>query len=386
MRGRWSPQSQTSRTPLVKVPHLFHCLAVYVPPALKGRGAPINAGSTRFNLPQREADGDWLDALDVVDDGPPPLRTTVTLEHPRSIISRNTSPDLPFDQSINAYRGCEHGCIYCYARPTHAWLDLSPGLDFESRLFAKPDAARLLRATLRKPGYVPKVIALGTNTDPYQPTETKYRITRSILEVCLEARNPVSITTKSDRVLADLDVLVRMARLDLVAIALSVTTLDGATARTLEPRAAAPRKRLAAIKALADAGVPVHINVSPVIPAITDHEIEALVAAGAQAGALSASYIPVRLPHEVAPLFRAWLDAHFPDRAAKVMAIIQDMRGGRDNDPDFGSRMRGQGPWAELIRTRFRLAVKRAGLNQHRWTLATDGFRPPADGTQGELF
>ncbi len=357
-----------------------------VPPAPKGRGAPVNAGSTRFNLPQREVDGDWLDALAVVDDGIPPLRTTVTLEHPRSIISRNSSPDLPFDQSINAYRGCEHGCIYCYARPTHAWLDLSPGLDFESRLFAKPDAAKLLRATLRKTGYVPKVIALGTNTDPYQPIEAEHRITRSILEVCLEARNPVSITTKSDKVLTDLDVLVRMARLDLVAIALSVTTLDGATARTLEPRAAAPRKRLAAIKTLADAGVPVHINVSPVIPAVTDHEIEALVAAGAQAGALSASYIPVRLPHEVAPLFRAWLDAHYPDRAAKVMAIIQDMRGGRDNDPDFGSRMRGQGPWAELIRTRFRLAVKRAGLNQHKWTLDISRFRPPADGCQGELF
>lgn len=357
-----------------------------IPPPLKGRGAPVNGESARFNLPQRVVDGDWLDAIGQIDDGAPPLRTTVTLEHPRSIISRNTSPDLPFDQSINAYRGCEHGCVYCYARPTHAWLDLSPGLDFESRLFAKPDAAKLLRQTLRKPGYVPKVIALGTNTDPYQPIEAEYRITRSILEVCLEARNPVSITTKSDRVLADLDLLTQMAKLDLVAIALSVTTLDGATARALEPRAAAPRKRLAAIKVLADASVPVHINVSPVIPAITDHEIEALVAAGATAGALSASYIPVRLPHEVAPLFRAWLDAHYPDRAAKVMAIIQDMRGGRDNDPSFGSRMRGQGPWADLIRTRFRLAVKRAGLNQHRWLLDTGNFRSPADGSQGELF
>ncbi|WP_017671310.1 PA0069 family radical SAM protein [Blastomonas sp. AAP53] len=356
------------------------------PPPLKGRGAPANAPSTRFNLPQHEADGDWLDAINMVDDGPPPLRTTVTLEHPRSIISRNTSPDLPFDQSINAYRGCEHGCIYCYARPTHAWLDLSPGLDFESRLFAKPDAAKLLRATLRKPGYVPKVIALGTNTDPYQPIEAQYRITRAILDVCLEARHPVSITTKSDRVLADIDVLAQMAKLNLVAIALSVTTLDGTIARTLEPRAAAPRKRLAAIRALAEAGVPVHINISPVIPAITDHEIEGLVAAGAAAGALSASYIPVRLPHEVAPLFRAWLDAHFPDRAARVMGIIQDMRGGRDNDPEFGSRMRGSGPWAELIRTRFRIAVRRAGLNQHKWTLDTAQFRAPADGCQGELF
>ncbi|WP_244181777.1 PA0069 family radical SAM protein [Blastomonas natatoria] len=356
------------------------------PRPVKGRGAPLNHESARFNLPLREADGDWLDQLDAVDDGAPPLRTTVTIEHPRSIISRNSSPDLPFDQSINAYRGCEHGCIYCYARPTHAWLDLSPGLDFESRLFAKPDAAKLLRATLRKPGYIPKVIALGTNTDPYQPIEAEHRITRSILEVCLEARNPVAITTKSDRVLRDLDLLADMARLDLVAVALSITTLDARMARTLEPRAATPRKRLAALRALHQVGVPAHVNVSPVIPAITDHEIEALVAAGSEAGARSASYIPVRLPHEVAPLFRAWLDTHFPERAAKVMAIIQQMRGGRDNDPEFGARMRGQGPWADLIRTRFRLAVKRAGLNQHKWLLDTTSFRAPADGMQGELF
>jgi DNA repair photolyase len=356
------------------------------PRPVKGRGAPLNRESARFNVPRREADGDWLDQREAVDDGSPPLRTTVTIEHPRSIISQNRSPDLPFDQSINAYRGCEHGCIYCYARPTHAWLDLSPGLDFESRLFAKPDAAKLLRATLRKPGYVPKVIALGTNTDPYQPIEADYRITRSILEVCLEARNPVAITTKSDRVLRDIDLLAEMARHDLVAIALSVTTLNGAMARTLEPRAAAPRKRLAALRALHHAGVPVHINVSPVIPAITDHEVEALVAAGAEAGARSASFIPIRLPHEVAPLFRAWLDAHFPDRAAKVMAIIQQMRGGRDNDPDFGSRMRGSGPWADLMRTRFRIAVRRARLNEHKWVLDTSRFRAPADGMQGELF
>ena len=204
--------------------------------------------------------------------------------------------------------------------------------------------------------------------------------------MCLEARNPVAITTKSDRVLADIDLLAEMARHDLVAVALSVTTLDNAIARTLEPRAAAPRKRLAAIRALAGRGIPVHMNVSPVIPAITDHEIEAFVAAGAEAGALSASFIPVRLPHEVAPLFRAWLDAHFPDRAGKVMSIIQEMRGGRDNDPDFGTRMRGTGPWAELIRTRFRIALKRAGLNRHEWRLSVDRFRAPADGMQGELF
>jgi DNA repair photolyase len=357
------------------------------PPTLaKGRGATLNSESARFNIPLRETDGDWLDLRQSIDDIPPPLRTTVTIEHPRSILSRNTSPDLPFDQSVNAYRGCEHGCIYCYARPTHAWLDLSPGLDFESRLFAKPDAARLLRETLRKPGYVPKVIALGTNTDPYQPIERDYRITRDILQVCLEARNPVAITTKSDRVLDDIDLLGVMAQHDLVAIAISVTSLDHRLARTLEPRAPAPRKRLAAVAALASKGIPVHVNVSPVIPAITDHEIEALVAAAAQAGALSASYIPIRLPHEVAPLFRAWLDTHFPDRAAKVMGIIQDMRGGRDNDANFGTRMRGTGPWADLIRTRFRLAVKRAGLNGHKWVLSTDSFRLPADGRQGELF
>ncbi|MET0375520.1 MAG: PA0069 family radical SAM protein [Rhizorhabdus sp.] len=350
------------------------------------RGATVNAESRRFNLPRTEADGDWLDERDAIDGAPPPLRTSVTVEQPRTIISRNASPDIGFDRSINPYRGCEHGCIYCFARPTHAYHDLSPGLDFESRLFAKPDAAALLRAELRKPGYAVAPIALGTNTDPYQPIESDWRITRSIIELLAETRHPLTITTKSDRVLRDLDLLAPMAARQLVAVMLSVTTLDPKIAMTLEPRAPRPAKRIAAIKALADAGIPVTVSLAPVVPAITDHEMEHILEAAAQAGAIHASYILVRLPHEVAPLFRGWLDAHFPDRAAKVMGIIQAMRGGRDNDPQFHSRMRAQGPWADLLRTRFGIACKRYGLNQRVWSpLRTDLFRAPA-GRQGELF
>ncbi|MEJ7926550.1 PA0069 family radical SAM protein [Sphingobium sp. AN641] len=351
----------------------------------KGRGATGNTESHRFDLPRREADGDWLDALADVDGAVPRLRTTVTVERPRTIISRNNSPDIGFSQSINAYRGCEHGCIYCFARPTHAYHDLSPGLDFETRLFAKPDAAALLRAELAHPRYRVETIAMGTNTDPYQPIEREWRITRSCIEILADCRHPLMITTKSDRVLGDIDLLADMAKDGLVAVGISVTTLDPKVARTLEPRAAHPEKRIAAIDRLAQAGVPVHACVSPVIPAITDHEIEAIVARVAAAGARGVSHIPVRLPHEVAPLFRAWLDAHYPDRAAKVMAIIRDMRGGRDNDPGFGTRMRGQGVWADLIRTRFVKARKRAGLGDERLTLRRDLFRPP-QGAQLRLF
>jgi DNA repair photolyase len=351
----------------------------------KGRGAPINRTSDRFNLPAREADGDWLDARDDIDGTTPRLRTTVTVERPRTIISRNTSPDIGFSQSINAYRGCEHGCIYCFARPSHAYHDLSPGLDFESRLFAKPDAAALLRVELAKPSYVVAPIAMGTNTDPYQPIERDWRITRYCIEVLAETRHPLFITTKSDRVLRDIDLLADMARNRLVAVCVSVTSLDPAIARTLEPRAPHPRRRIAAIRALAEAGIPVHASISPVIPSITDHEMEAIIAQVAQAGAYGASYIPVRLPHEVAPLFRAWLDAHYPDRAARVMSIIRDLRGGRDNDPNFGSRMRGQGVWADLLRTRFNMACRRAGFSRDRLTLRTDLFRPPS-GPQLSLF
>src|SRR3954466_15067000 len=306
-----------------------------------GRGATRNAGPTRFNLPERVVEGEWLDQVEALD-GIPKRRTTVTIEHPKSILTRNSSPDVGFDRSINAYRGCEHGCIYCFARPTHAFHDLSPGLDFESKLFAKPDAAKLLRAELGKRGYEVRPIAMGTNTDPYQPIESKWRITRSLLEVLSETGHPVTITTKSDRVLMDLDILADMAKRDLVSVALSVTSLEPKISRTLEPRAPAARKRLAAVKKLADAGVTAWVAIAPVVPGITDHELEHIVEAAAEAGALGCFYLPVRLPFEVAPLFRAWLDEHFPDRAAKVMHIIQSMRGGKDNDPNFFSRMRGQ--------------------------------------------
>jgi DNA repair photolyase len=329
------------------------------PDARPGRGAPENRTPDRFNLPTREADGDWLDTQADVDGGHPPLRTTVTVEHPRTIITRNQSPDIGFDRSINAYRGCEHGCIYCFARPTHAFHDLSPGLDFESKLFAKPDAAKLLRAELGKRGYSVRPIAMGTNTDPYQPIEGEWRITRSVLEVLAET------------------LLQRLAADNLVSVALSVTSLTPMIARRLEPRAPAPRKRLAAVKALGEAGVPAWVAIAPVVPGITDHELEHLIEAAAEAGAKGVFYLPVRLPFEVAPLFRAWLDEHFPDRADKVMHIIQSMRGGKDNDPNFFSRMRGSGPWADLLKTRFDRAVRKHGLNIDRRPLRTDLFEPP---------
>jgi DNA repair photolyase len=325
----------------------------------------------------READGDWLDTREEVDGEAPPLRTTVTVEHPRTIITRNSSPDIGFDRSINAYRGCEHGCIYCFARPTHAFHDLSPGLDFETRLFAKPDAAKLLREELAKPGYSPRPIALGTNTDPYQPIEGKWRITRSILEVLRETKHPVTITTKSDRVLRDLDIIAPMAAEGLISVALSVTSLTPAISRTLEPRAPAGRKRLAAVKVLSEAGVPASVAIAPVIPGITDHELDDIVTAAAEAGASGTFFLPVRLPFEVAPLFRAWLDEHFPDRADKVMNIIRSMRGGKDNDPNWFTRMQGFGPWAELMRVRFEVAVRKHGLNKEKGKLRTDLFRPP---------
>jgi DNA repair photolyase len=352
---------------------------------VRGRGATANAVPRRFNLPDREEDGDWLDEREDIDGTPPPLRTQVTIEHPKTIITRNSSPDIPFDRSINAYRGCEHGCIYCFARPTHAFHDLSPGLDFESRLFAKPDAPGLLREELANRKYVPAPLAMGTNTDPYQPIERIYRITRQCIEILAETKHPLTITTKSNRVTRDLDLLAPMAQDSLVAVAVSVTSLDPKIHRTLEPRAPSAQKRLAAVTALNEAGVPTYVSMAPVIPAITDHEIEHLVEAAAEAGAKAAFFMPVRLPHEVAPLFRAWLDEYYPERAGKVMSIIRSIRQGRDNDPRFFSRMRGHGPWAELIRTRFEKACRKHGLNQFKLELRTDLFRRPA-GRQGELF
>ncbi|MGK6323919.1 PA0069 family radical SAM protein [Sphingomonas sp. DT-51] len=351
------------------------------------RGATHNATSARFNLPMAEADGDWLDTRETIDGSPAPLRTTVTLERARTIITRNQSPDVPFDRSINPYRGCEHGCIYCFARPSHAFHDLSPGLDFETKLFAKPDAAALLRNELSRRDYRCAPIAIGTNTDPYQPIEREWRVTREVIEVLAACDHPLVITTKSDRVVRDLDLLAPMAAKRLVAVAISVTSLDPRVAMTVEPRAPTAARRLAAVARLTAAGVPTYVNMAPVIPAITDGEVEAVVAAAAAAGALGISYIPVRLPWEVAPLFRAWLDEHYPERSAKVMAIVQSLRGGKDNDPRFGARMRGEGPWAELLRTRFRIARARHGFADTRRTLdlRCDLFRAPA-GAQGELF
>lgn len=348
---------------------------------LHGRGAQSGAVPQRFGLNAREADGDWLDARGEVDGPGSKLRTTVIEERARTIISFNQSPDIPFDRSINAYRGCEHGCVYCYARPSHAWHDLSPGLDFETKLFAKPDAARLLRETLAKPGYKVAPIAMGTNTDPYQPIEQRYRITRQVLEVCLEARHPVTITTKSARVVRDLDLLAELAARGLTAVSVSVTSLDPKLSGLLEPRASSPTKRLEALEQLVAAGVPAHVSVAPVIPSITDEFIEGILGEAAARGVQTASWIMLRLPHEVAPLVREWLQIHFPDRAGKVMSIVQSVREGRDNDPGFFTRMKPQGVWADVFRTRFRIACKRLGLNREQPVLDCSQFvRPCADG------
>lgn len=355
-------------------------------PKVAGRGAQGARVPTRFGLAEREVDGDWRDYMEALDGPPVKLRTTVTEERPKTILSFNTSPDVPFDRSVNAYRGCEHGCVYCFARPTHAYHDLSPGLDFETKLFAKPEAAMLLRETLAKPRYRPRPIAMGTNTDPYQPIERTYRITRQVLEVCLEARHPVTITTKSDRVCDDIDLIEELAKLRLVAVSVSVTTLDPKLSSILEPRAAAPAKRLAALGKLVDAGVPAHCSVSPIIPAITDAFMEEIVARAAALGVKSAGWIPLRLPHEVAPLFREWLSVHFPERGDKVMGIVRSIRGGRDNDPDFFTRMKPSGVWAELFRARFALACRRSGIEKQRFELDCTQFRPPEIGGQLRLL
>lgn len=345
---------------------------------IHGRGAQSSATPLRFGLNARESDGDWLDQAEDIDGPGPKLRTTVTEEHPRTIVTFNKSPDIPFDRSINAYRGCEHGCIYCFARPTHAYHDLSPGIDFETKLFAKPDAARLLRETLARPAYQCAPIAMGTNTDPYQPIEDRYRITRQVLEVCLEARHPVTITTKSARVLRDIDLLTELARLRLTHVGISVTSLDPKLSGLLEPRASSPAKRLDALGKLAEAGVPVHVSIAPVIPSITDEFMEKILYEAAARGVRSASWIVLRLPHEVAPLFREWLQVHYPERAGKVMAIVQSIRGGKDYDAKFFTRMKPQGVWADLFRTRFRLAIRRLGMNRVAVDLDRSQFRRPS--------
>jgi DNA repair photolyase len=346
-------------------------------PAIKGRGAADNPRGRFEELEREREEGAEIASRP---------ETVVTLQRARSIISRNDSPDLPFSQSINPYQGCEHGCIYCYARPSHAYLGLSPGLDFETRLFAKENAAELLRGELSRPDYRCELISLGANTDPYQPAEREARITRSVLEVLWEFRHPVGIVTKGSLIERDLDLLEPMAREGLVQVFVSIGTLDGEIARTLEPRAAAPYRRVETLRRLAARGVPCGVLVAPVIPFLNDKDMEAVLEAAAAAGAGTAGYTLLRLPWEVKDLFKNWLEQHVPGKAAHIMARVRDMRGGRENDPQFGSRMRGEGQFAELLRSRFAVACRRAGLNADRRFRPDAGKfrRPPAP--QGSLF
>jgi len=349
----------------------------------KGRGSPVNPEG-RFETASREpVDDGWFPDIP---DEPRRPETVVTLEAAKSIISRHDSPDLNFTQSINPYRGCAHGCSYCYARPSHAYLGLSPGLDFETRLFAKPEAARLLREELARPGYRCEPIVIGSNTDGYQPIEREHRITRAILEVLGEAAHPVAIVTKSALVERDLDLLAPMARENLVSVTISVTTLDNGLASRMEPRASAPARRIEAIRRLATAGVPVGVNVAPIIPFLTDHEIESILEAAASAGASWAGWTLLRLPWEVKDVFRAWLGEHAPLKAAHVMARLKEMRGGRDNDPRFGKRFTGEGLFADLVRRRVRVARERLGMDREVPALACDRFRPPSPGGQLSLL
>ena len=348
----------------------------------RGRAAASNR-SGRFEPLAREIfDDGWDSAEDL-----PPFKTEVMIEKPKKIITRNDSPDIAFDRSINPYRGCEHGCVYCFARPTHAFMGLSAGLDFESRLFAKPDAARLLERELGAPGYKPKTIAIGTNTDPYQPIEKRYRIMREVLEVIDRANHPVAVVTKSALVLRDIDILARMAKRGLAKVALSVTTLDRTLARAMEPRAATPMRRLETIRQLSQAGIPTAVMVAPVIPALNDDEIETILDAAALAGAREAGYILLRLPLEVAEVFKEWLLETYPDRYRRVMSVLTAMRNGKDYESTFGRRMRGSGPYAWMIGRRFELAAERRGLNVAKLKLNTDLFTAPTpNGVQLSLF
>jgi DNA repair photolyase len=335
----------------------------------RGRSAGINP-SGRFEPVTRHVFDDGWETLEDL----PPFKTEVQVEKPRTIVTRNESPDISFDRSINPYRGCEHGCVYCFARPTHSYMGLSPGLDFETKLFAKPDAARLLDKELSKEGYQPRTIAIGTNTDPYQPIEKQWRIMREILEV-LEARShPVGIVTKSALVTRDIDILSRMAERGLAKVALSVTTLDRMLARTMEPRASTPTKRLEAIRQLSDAGIPASVMVAPIVPGLTDQEIERILDAARAAGARDAGYVLLRLPLEVSPIFKDWLLRHYPDRYRHVMSLIRSMRDGKDYDSEWGKRMRGTGPYAWQIGRRFEIAARRLGFNAKRTPLRTDLF------------
>ena len=368
-------------TNAVAIPESSTGLAI-APERRRGRGAQSNE-SGRFESEKRQQADDGWDTLSDL----PPLQTHVQTERARRIITKNDSPDISFDRSINPYRGCEHGCAYCFARPTHAYMSLSPGLDFETRLHAKPNAAELLERELSAPGYKPKTIAIGTNTDPYQPIEKSWRITRSVLEVLERAGHPVAIVTKSAMVLRDIDILARMAEQGLAKVALSVTSLNAKLARSLEPRASAPYKRIDAIKQLADAGVPAAVMVAPVIPALNDTEIERILDSAAAAGATEAGYILLRLPAEVAPIFKEWLLRYYPDRYRHVLSVLKCMRGGKDYDSTFGRRLRGDGPYAWALGRRFELTAKRLGLNKRKYSMRTDLFvSPKKGGVQLDLF
>jgi DNA repair photolyase len=352
---------------------------------MKGRGATSNPASRYLPTRSEPVSDGWESGLGD-DDAPPRVDTECYPDRTRTLITRNRSPDIPFDRSINPYKGCEHGCVYCFARPTHAYLDLSPGIDFETRIFYKTGVREALTAELDKPGYRCATIAMGTNTDPYQPVERERRVTRTVLEVLLEYRHPVSIVTKGQLILRDLDLLTELAASGLVSVAVSLTTLDPVLKTRLEPRAAAPAARLRVVETLAKAGVPTGVMVAPVIPFLNDHEIEAMVAAAAAAGARQAAYILLRLPYEVKDLFRDWLDAHYPMKAQRVMSAIRACRGGKDYDPAWGRRMRGDGAFADLIARRFAAAVRRHGLGgAARQALRTDLFRRP-DGGQMPLL
>lgn len=389
------------------------------PAALRGRGAVTNVRH-RFQRDDRvQVDDGWsasglpADFIDSVPDNapdagdaacssarpsvipilpntrcaPPAPKTTVTAEEARKILSRNDSPDIPFDVAANPYRGCEHGCVYCYARPTHSYLGYSPGLDFETRLVAKANAVQALRAELSRPGYKPSPINIGSATDAYQPIERDWRLTRGMLELMLETRHPVTIVTKNALVARDLDLLAALAQQNLVVVYISITTLDAGMARTLEPRAAAPWRRLEAVRSLTDAGVPVGVLVAPVIPFINDESMEHILQEAKAAGAHYASYTVLRLPWEVKTLFEDWLNAHYPDRAQRVLHRIEDLRNGRRNDPNFGSRMRGTGIWADLLRQRFTVATRKLGLNRTRLSLDCSRFAPPVGpGASASLF
>ena len=349
---------------------------------IRARGTTAQP-SPRFDAQRREWEDDGWD----LPEDERLLQREVTIETPRSVIAWNQSPDLGFDRAVNSYRGCEHGCIYCYARPTHAYLGLSPGLDFETKLIARPDAAQVLERDLGRKGYVVQPMGLGTNTDPWQPIEAQYKVTRSVLEVLRDWKHPVTITTRGALIERDIDILAEMAAENLSDDGISVTTLDADLARVMEPRAPAPKRRLAIIRRLTDAGVPVRLMMGPIIPGLTDHEIESLMEAGRAAGAISAWWALLRLPLEVSPLFQDWLQQHRPNHAGKVMRLLRKMRGGRDNDPDFHTRFRGQGPYADLLAMRVKKTRARLGFAERSVTLDCGKFRkPPRAGDQLSLF